>query len=89
MATSGLWPFTPLLQTGWEQIMMAPLQADTLPGPVGPYKGDDVSFCHRAMHRGYRFFIHPEVYLPHLKRKDIPAPKLKHRAERELSNAAD
>jgi len=96
MAGAGQWPFTPMLQTDWKRIMMEPLQPDSLPGPIGPYKGDDVSFCHRAiMERGFKFFVHPEVYLPHLKRKDIPAPRLKPRErlqmlnERAEANAAD
>lgn len=58
-----------------------------------PMKGDDVSFCRRAIARGHRFFVHPEVYLPHIKKADIAAPALKQREtkvqEVSLSNAAD
>jgi len=78
MACAGTWPFTPMLQPNWKEIMFNPL-VDRHQLTIGPYKGDDVGFCHRAMERGFRFFLHPEVYLPHLKRNDVPGPKLKPR----------
>lgn len=31
------------------------------------YLGDDVSFCLDARDLGYKFFLHPQVYSPHLK----------------------
>ena len=62
--------------------------------PSGQYMGDDVSFIRRSMARGHRWFLHPEVYLPHYKMDDIPAPRLKI-SDRDvvdvpqLANAAD
>lgn len=69
----------------------------TIDPVTGQYMGDDVSFIRRSLGRGHRWFLHPEVYLPHLKMNDAAAPRLKIRTaiERDivdmpaLSNAAD
>jgi len=74
LETAGEWPFCAIVDD----------QEDR------PMKGDDVSFCRRAIARGYRFFLHPEVYLPHLKMMELPGPKLKARARlTHEANAAD
>ena len=52
----------------------------TLDPQTGQYMGDDVSFIRRSLARGHRWFLHPEVYLPHLKTNDVAAPRLKIRA---------
>lgn len=63
---------------------------------TGQYMGDDVSFIRRSLARGDRWFLHPEVYLPHLKVNDVAAPRIKIRSvDRDIidmpamSNAAD
>jgi len=62
---------------------------------TGQYMGDDVSFIRRSLARGHRWFLHPEVYLPHLKTNDVAAPRLKISSidrdvvEMPQSNAAD
>lgn len=42
----------------------------------GMYCGDDVSFFRRQIKSGYRFFLHPGVYLPHLKLKEVGTMEL-------------
>jgi Glycosyltransferase like family 2 len=65
LLTAGEWAFSPVI-------------ADE---ETGAYLGDDVSFCRRSMARGHRWFLHPEVYLPHLKVNDVHGPRLKRRVE--------
>lgn len=61
---------------------------------TGQYMGDDVSFIRRSIARGHRWYLHPEVYLPHLKTNDVAAPRLKIKTAvgdrvETISNAAD
>lgn len=67
----GEYPFSP--------VMRIPI-GESYQGQAVEYMGDDVSFCRRTIAKGRRYFIHPDVYLPHLKNKELEAPKLKRRS---------
>lgn len=75
LAETGDYAFSPVLKT---------VPGSVYAGEEAEYLGDDVSFCRRAIARGRRFFIQPDVKLPHLKIKDIPAADIVRRETPEL-----
>lgn len=42
---------------------------------VGRFSTDDGGFCDRAVEKGYKFFLHPGVFAPHLKLGEVAAIK--------------
>jgi hypothetical protein len=82
-----IWPFRAMVDP--ESLTLERGQDFELWKNDSPMKGDDVSFCRRAIARGHKFYVHPEVYLQHLKRADVQAPRLKLRTVEQEKAMAD